>query len=82
MRECSAVQYIPELWADAVYMELAGRESVVGLLLEALATGTPPAEKNADGDEDPILVTAKAVYGHVEQLISDAKSRDRPLQLR
>lgn len=78
------MQYIPELWSDAVYMELAGRESIIELLLEALASGSGPDPKVAlSNDEvDPVLATAKAITAHVDEAIKLAEEQDRTVSLR
>lgn len=82
--ECSAVQYIPELWSDALYMEMADRESIIEMLLQALASGSgPAAETTLEAEEvDPVLATAKAIIAHVDAVIQFSEEQDRQISLR
>lgn len=86
MQECSTLQYIPELWNDALYMELSDKESILETVLSALGSGAessafkPPV---ADpGDIDPILTTAKGIWSHVEEIVKAAHEQDRPSRVR
>ena len=76
---CSAVQYAPQLWTDAVYLNFNARESMLEIMLETLAGGKAPAEPN---DEDPILLTTKAIWLNVENLIQQAEGDSRAPTLR
>lgn len=84
MIESSSVHYIPELWKDAVYMELTERESVIELVLQGLASGPGPSSQLVvdNEDVDPILTTARAVVTHVDGIINLAEERDRTISLR
>jgi hypothetical protein len=63
---------------------LAGRDSVIEALLEALACGSGPDSKMAlDVDDvDPVLATARAIMSHVNELIKVAEEKDRTINLR
>nr|CAH0102877.1 unnamed protein product [Daphnia galeata] len=80
----SAIEYVPELWSDALYMDLAGRDSIIECLLEALTIGSGPNSKIvADEDDvDPILATARAIMSHVNEVIKVAEEKDRTINLR
>ena len=82
--DCSAVQYVPELWSDAVYMELAEKEQILELILEALASGSvpDPTMETQKDDVNPVLATAKAITEHVDAAIKLADERDRTISLR
>lgn len=85
MQQCSTLQYLPELWNDALYMELSEKESILETLLSALSSGTGPSASKpvADpSDIDPILTTAKGIWSHVEEIISAAKEQDRSPRVR
>jgi len=79
MNACSAVQYAPQLWSDAVYMNFNTRESMLEIMLETLANGKAPAEPN---DEDPALLTTKAIWLNVETLIQQSETDSRAPSLR
>jgi len=49
------------------------------IMLETLAGGKAPAEPN---DEDPILLTTKAIWLNVENLIQQAEGDSRAPTLR
>ena len=81
--DCSAVQYVPELWSDAVYMELAEKEQILELILEALAGSVPdPTMETQKDDVNPVLATAKAITERVDAAIKLADERDRTISLR
>lgn len=65
-------------------MELAEKESILELLLEALASGLGPDPKVVldKDDVDPVLATAQAITGHVDATLKLAEERDRTTSLR
>lgn len=79
-----AIQYVPELWSDARYIELSERDSVIEALLEALTCGSGPDSKMVSdkNDVDPVLATAKAIMSHVNEVIKIAEEKDRTISLR
>ncbi|KZS11201.1 protein PTCD3 homolog, mitochondrial isoform X1 [Daphnia magna] len=82
--ECSAVHYVPELWSDAVYMDMGERESILEVLLEALASGSGPDSNTVSDkdDVDPVLATARAITAHVDNFLQVAEEKNRPTPLR
>lgn len=83
MKECSAAHYAPELWTDAVYMDLSDRETIVELMLETLAsTGKSTQLKNEEEEVNPIFATTKAIYAHVEQRLKSAQETGRESRLK
>lgn len=67
------------MWADAVYLNFNIRQSMLEIMLETLASGKAPAEPN---EEDPILLTTKAIWLNVENLIQQAETDQRAPALR
>jgi len=85
MTEYSAANYVPQLWNDAVYMELVSRESAMESITAALASGSgPSAPSLQENDEvDPILTTARSMWKYVETSVAsfDPERRNPGLQL-
>ena len=85
MTEYSAANYVPQLWNDAVYMELVSRESAMESITAALASGSgPSASSLQENDEvDPILTTARSIWKYVETSVAsyDPERRNPGLQL-
>lgn len=65
-------------------MELAGRDSIIEALLEALACGSGPNSKivSDKDDVDPVLATARGIMSHVDEIIKIAVEKDRTINLR
>jgi len=76
---CSALEYVPQLWTDAVYLELNTRESMLEMMLEIAASGKAPV---APSDEDPILLTTKAIWFNIEEAVQRAAVDERAPRIR
>jgi len=78
LKNYSAARHVPQFWNDAVRMELAGKESVLEALTESLDSDTKPATPSAvDGQVDPVLATARAIWNYVEEQIRRKEEEDR-----
>lgn len=85
MKDVSAAQYVPELWSDAVFFDLAEKDSVVEAVLQALASGDGPkstVQSAEEGYVDPVLKTAQNIWNHIEDLLSFAEQRGRSHNMR
>lgn len=67
-----------------MYMDMGEKESMLEVLLEALASGSGPDPKTVSDkdDVDPVLATARAITAHVDSYLKNAEEKDRQISLR
>lgn len=65
-------------------MDMGERESILEVLLEALASGSGPDSNTVSDkdDVDPVLATARAITAHVDNFLKVAEEKNRPTSLR
>ena len=75
LKNYKAIHYIPELWTDAVYMNMIERPKIVELFLEILTISEPL--ENSVLPTEVIVKTAQSISSRVDTVIEFAKTSER-----